>query len=108
MVNQDKQAVIIRSSKSAMTSGLSKTKAWSLLMLPDHDKEIDPLMGWTGSSSTIHQVKINFENLKDAEAYAKSNGIQYTVQDNHSRKPNIRKMGYGENFSYNRKTPWTH
>ena len=40
--------------------------------------------------------------------YAEEHGIDATVLEPHSRKPNIRPGGYGENFATNRRTTWTH
>ena len=71
-------------------------------------KDIDPLMGWTGSIDTQSQVSLSFSSEQEAKNYAKANGIDFIVLQEQRRKLNIRKNGYGENFSYNRKSPWTH
>ena len=46
------------------------------------------------------------DTLEDAEAYARSNGIPYTVQPAHTPTP--KRSSYPDNFRSDRKTPWTH
>jgi hypothetical protein len=74
----------------------------------DEAREIDPLMGWTGSGDTQSQVRLKFETKEAAIAYAEANGIEATVSEPQKRAHNIRKGGYGENFATNRRGPWTH
>lgn len=102
------RARIYQPARNAMQSGQAKTKTWMLDFAPDEAREIDPLMGWTGSGDTQSQVRLKFESREAAEAYAKENGIAYEVTEPHKRKPNIRAGGYGENFATNRRGVWTH
>ena len=44
----------------------------------------------------------------EAEAYAKSKGLDYIVTEPKPRAPNVRPRGYGENFATDRRLPWTH
>ena len=101
-------ARIYKPSKTAMQSGMAQTKKWVLELEYDMAKSIEPLMGWTGSSDTNSQVQLWFESKEVAIYYAKKNGIPYTVLNANSRKHIIRENGYGDNFSYNKKIPWTH
>lgn len=101
-------ARIYQPSKTAMSSGSAKTHDWILEYEPASGKEIDPLMGWTSSSDTTQQVKIKFPSKEAAIKYAKEKELNFIVQEPHKRKPNIRPLGYGENFASSRKTPWTH
>ncbi|MFZ1663420.1 MAG: ETC complex I subunit [Paracoccaceae bacterium] len=101
------RARIYKPAKTAMQSGTAKTHLWVLEFGPA-DQVIDPLMGWTGSSNTQAQVKLRFETQEAAEAYATEKGIDYTVTEPHTRKPNVRVRGYGENFATDRRGPWTH
>ena len=48
------------------------------------------------------------EEAIDVLEYAADHGIDATVQDPKTRKPNIRAGGYGENFATNRRGAWTH
>lgn len=102
------RARIYQPARNAMQSGQAKTKTWMLDFAPDEAREIDPLMGWTGSGDTQSQVRLKFESREAAEAYAKEKGIAYDVTEPHKRKPNIRAGGYGENFATARRGVWTH
>ncbi|WP_432450628.1 ETC complex I subunit [Aliiroseovarius marinus] len=102
------RARIYQPARNAMSSGLGKTKVWVLEYAADEAREIDPLMGWTGSSDTQSQVRLKFDSKEAALDYAKENGIDAAVADPHKRKPNIRQGGYGENFATQRRGPWTH
>lgn len=102
------RARIFKPAKTAMSSGTAKTKSWVLEYAPASAREVDPLMGWTSSSDTQAQVKMRFVSKEAALEYAKEHGIDATVTEPHTRKPNIRAGGYGENFATNRRSPWTH
>lgn len=102
------RARIYQPARNAMQSGTAKTKNWVLEFAPATSREIDPLMGWTSSDDTQTQVKMRFDSKEAAMDYAQANGIDAVVQDPHKRKPNIRPMGYGENFATNRRETWTH
>lgn len=102
------RARIYRPAKTAMSSGTAKTKSWVLEFAAASAREVDPLMGWTSSDDTQSQVKLKFETKEAAIEYANENGIEVSVQDPHSRKPNLRAGGYGENFATNRRGAWTH
>lgn len=101
-------ARIYQPARNAMTSGQAKTKTWVLEFAHTESRDIDPLMGWTGSSDTQSQVKLRFASKKAAQDYAAEKGIEAVVTEPNKRKPNIRAGGYGENFATNRKAPWTH
>ena len=102
------QARIFKPAKSAMSSGVGKSKMWVLEYAPKSARDIDPLMGWTSSSDTQAQVKLRFDSKEAAIAYAQKNGIEATVQEPKTRKSNIRQGGYGENFATHRRGVWTH
>lgn len=95
-------------SKTAMSSGMAKTHGWVLDFEPQGGATVDPLMGWTGSSDTQRQVKLRFKTREEAVEYAQAHGIEVVETQPTRRKPNIRPGGYGDNFSYDRKAPWTH
>ncbi|MBT9247034.1 ETC complex I subunit [Gemmobacter fulvus] len=102
------RARIYQPARNAMQSGTAKAKGWVLEFAPASAREVDPLMGWTSTTDTTTQVKLRFETREAAEDYAKANGIAADVMEPNKRKPNIRMMGYGENFATNRKGAWTH
>ena len=99
-------ARIYRPSPNAMQSGKGKSKKWVLVHEPSVAREIEPLMGYTSAAETQTQVRLSFETLKEAEGYARANGIPYSVQPAHSSVP--KRSSYPDNFRSDRKTPWTH
>lgn len=99
-------ARIYRPAPNAMQSGKGKSKNWVLVHEPAAPREIDPLMGYTSSGDMRAQVKLSFETLEAAEAYAQKNGIPYSVQPAHESTP--KRSSYPDNFKADRKTPWTH
>ena len=102
------RARIYQPAKTAMQSGTAKTHGWVLEFGQSAAREVDPLMGWTGSSDTQAQLKLRFDTLEAAEAYATAKGWEFDVVQPQARKPNIRPRGYGENFATDRKEVWTH
>lgn len=99
---------IYQPARNAMQSGTARTREWVLEFPPADPREIDPLMGWTSSADTQSQVQLRFETRKQAEDYARDNGLDFVVQEPHRRAVNIRPRGYGENFATDRRVPWTH
>jgi NADH dehydrogenase len=102
------RARIYQPARNAMQSGSARTKSWVLEYGQSAAREVDPLMGWTGSADTQAQVRLRFETKEAALAYAASKGIEAEVTEPHARKPNVRPRGYGENFATDRKGAWTH
>ena len=102
------RARIYQPARNAMQSGTAKTRHWILDFAPNESRQVDPLMGWTGSGDTQAQVRLRFDTREEAEAYARANGIEAAVAEPHKRKPNVRPRGYGENFATDRRSPWTH
>ncbi len=102
------QARIYQPSKSAMSSGMAKTKNWVLEFAPAQPRGIDPLMGWTSSRDTQSQVRLRFDSKEAALDYAREHGIDAVVLPPHKRRPNIRPGGYGDNFAASRRIAWTH
>jgi len=100
------QARIYRPAKSAMQSGRGKAKDWVLELAEDVKRSSDPLMGWTSVDDMSGQVKLRFETRAAAIAYAKREGLTFTVKDEVARKRLVK--SYSENFSTDRKQPWTH
>ena len=102
------RARIYQPAKTATQSGQARTRTWVLEFAPESKRFSDPLMGWTGSSDTQAQVRLTFDSKEAAVEYARENGIDATVMRSQRRAPNVRKMGYGENFSSTRRGAWTH
>ena len=102
------RACIYKPSKSAMSSGVAKSRHWVLEFPRNAARSIDPLMGWTSSGDTQSQVRMRFESKEAAMAYAERHGIDAAVAEPRTRKPNIRPGGYGDNFATGRRETWTH
>ena len=99
---------IFKSSKTAMQSGTGNADQWFLEFEQKDHKAIDPVMSWIGSSDTTSQIKLKFGTKEEATQYAKKNNLLFFIDEGSEKKMNIRKNGYGDNFDYNRKRPWTH
>lgn len=102
------RARIYQPARTATQSGTAKTHKWVLDYAAAQPRELDPLMGWTGSADTGSQVRLQFDTKEAALAYAAEKGLEVTVTEPHARKPNIRPNGYGENFANSRRQVWTH
>src|SRR5690606_3649291 len=72
---------IYQPAKSAMQSGKARTKRWVLEFEPAAPRVREPLMGWTSSRDTRQQVRLSFPSKEEAIAYARANGLMYTVQE---------------------------
>lgn len=99
-------ARIYRPARNAMQSGKGKSQNWVLVHEPSTARDIEPLMGYTSSGDTNQQIKLSFDTLEAAEAYAQKNRIAYMVQPSHETTP--KRQSYTDNFRADRKTPWTH
>ena len=93
---------IYQPAKTAMQSGIGKTKAWVLEYEPATPREPDPLMGWASAGDTLNEVRIQFDTLDAAVAFAKKRGLDYTVIAPKART--IRPKSYADNFRYDRPT----
>lgn len=100
------QARIYKPSKTAMQSGRAGTREWVLEFDAKLGRHVEPLMGWTSVDDTTGQLRLRFESREKAIAYAKRNGLSFTVED--TREPKRLVKSYAENFAADRKRPWTH
>ena len=89
-------ARIYRPSKTAMQSGRRNTRNWVLEFEARAAKRPDPLMGWSGSSDTLGQVKLKFPDKDAAVAYAERIGLDYRVVEERQRTPKF--QSYSDNF----------
>ncbi|MBR9835439.1 MAG: ETC complex I subunit [Alphaproteobacteria bacterium] len=99
-------AHIFKPAKSAMQSGRGKTKEWVLEFTASAKRSSDPVMGWTSINDTTGQVRLHFDTREQAIAYAKREGLTFSVEE--ARPRNRMVKSYSENFSATRKQPWTH
>jgi hypothetical protein len=82
--------------KSSMQSGTAKVGQWLLDFEPAEAKRPDPLTGWAGSGDTAAQVRLAFDDLDSAVAYATANGIDYEVVRLGTRT--LKLQAYADNF----------
>ncbi len=94
------KARIYRPTKNAMQSGRANTQRWVLEFEPTMRKEIDPLMGWSGSGDTKTQSSLRFATREDAIGFAERNGLDFTVEAPKERV--IKPKSYADNFSPDR------
>jgi len=100
------RARIYQPTKTAMQSGRAGSQLWVLEFEPESRSGMDPLMGWTSSGNTRDQVRMAFETLEEAVAYAKRQGYAYSVEQPKQRS--VRPKAYADNFKYDRLGRWTH
>ena len=100
-------ARIHRPTRGATQSGRARTKAWLLEYERTEPREIEPLMGWTGSSETTAQVRIAFDTMEEAVAFAEKLGVVYAVEEPAPARER-RGLSYSDNFKTSRVGQWTH
>jgi len=83
-----------------MQSGKAKTRDWVLEFEPQAAKRPDALMGWSGSTDTLGQVRLSFATREEAESYAKRAGLAIAVAAPHD--PKLKLRAYADNFRYER------
>ena len=94
------RARILRPAKSAMQSGTAMTRHWLLEYEPASKREPDPLMGWSSARDTLNQVRLRFETLEEAIAFADKKKLDYTIIEPHART--LKPKAYADNFKYDR------
>lgn len=99
-------ARIYKPRKTAMQSGRGKTREWVLEFRSENARFADPLMGWTSINDTTGQVQMHFETREQAIDFAKREKLTFTVDE--PREPKRLVKSYAQNFSPDRKQPWTH
>jgi ETC complex I subunit conserved region len=94
------QARIYQPAKNAMQSGRALTRKWVLEYLPATPRQPDPLMGWASAEDTLNEVRLRFDTLDEARAFADKHGVDYTVLTPH--RPIEKPKSYADNFRYDR------
>ena len=82
--------------KTATQSGRAKTHRWVLEFESTAPREVDDLMGWTGSRDTQAQVRLDFGSKEEAVAYAEKHGHSFTIEEPHQRR--VAPKSYADNF----------
>ncbi len=93
------RARIYRPAKTAMQSGRANARSWVLEFERRTARTIDPLMGWTGSGDMMaDQVRLAFDSLDDAIAYAGRQGLEVTIEA--ARESPVKAKSYASNFRW--------
>ncbi len=100
-------ARIYQPSKTAMQSGRGKSDIWMLEFEQEKPRDVEPLMGYTGSADMFQQVKLKFASKDEAVAYATREGLAYQVIEPAQPLPRAA-AAYSDNFRSNRVGSWTH
>jgi len=98
-------ARIYKPAKSTMQSGQAP-REWVLEFAPARPREIEPLMGWVSGSDTRAQIRMSFNTLGEAVAYATRSGIPFRIEDPKETEP--KPKSYADNFKFGRPDRWTH
>jgi hypothetical protein len=93
-------ARISRPAKTAMQSGRWQTRKWLLEFEPASRRAPDPLMGWASAEDTLDEIRLRFDTLDEAVAFASRHGLDYTILEEHERTP--KPKSYADNFRYDR------
>lgn len=89
-------ARIHQRSKSSMQSGKARVGDWLLEFEPVEAQCPDPLTGWAGSGDMTQQVRLAFDDLDGAVAYATAQGLDFEIV---RLGPNALKLQtYADNF----------
>ena len=89
-------ARITQRSKPGMQGGRARTTEWLLEFESGSRRRPDPLMGWSGGADTQEQVRLVFQTLEAAQAYAEREGVNYHVAP--SAEPKLKLQSYADNF----------
>lgn len=71
---EDAKAVIYCPAPSVMSSARCQAAGWVLEFAPRARPCIEPLIGWTGSTDTLTQVRLRFPSPETAIGYAERQG----------------------------------
>ncbi len=99
-------ARIYKPAKTAMQSGVAKTKDWVVDFDQEEPRQVEPLMGWTSSGDMRQQLRLRFETKEEAVAYCERHGVAYQLTEEAPVKRRI--ASYADNFSFKRRDAWTH
>ncbi|PNH01903.1 NADH dehydrogenase [ubiquinone] iron-sulfur protein 4, mitochondrial [Tetrabaena socialis] len=107
-----RRVLILSAARSPEQQGRQRTgfnrsfPAWSVEFLDPVFRWINPLMGWTSTSDTMHQsaVALNFYSAEEAAAFCERQGWSYEIAEPQQPKEGRgrRWATYGDNFSVRR------
>ena len=87
---RDAHALIYRPARSPMTSAPLRRQEWKLRFERRSPLRIEPLMGWTEDDDPLAQLELSFPSAESAVAYARRQGLSYTVLGPPRQNPELR------------------
>jgi hypothetical protein len=97
--HQNRTVMIAPRFDKTMQSGQGHIHQWQITW-KNRERWSNPLMGWTSSADPMSNVKLTFDSLDEATAYAKKNGWKYETREptsDSTQAPNEWKT-YNHNF----------
>ncbi|MEG3155872.1 NADH dehydrogenase ubiquinone Fe-S protein 4 [Sphingomonas sp. RB1R13] len=89
-------ARIIEDDRKTTQSGKAKAGRWVMEFEREQAMRADPLTGWSGSGDTATQVRMVFDSMDDALAYAAAKGIATHVVP--AAPISLKLQTYADNF----------
>lgn len=83
-----------------MSSGTAQSRYWVLEFAAQGARRKDIYTGWNSIEGTANQVRLKFETLEEAQAYAEAQGLAARVDRPHKRKRLAK--SYSDNFRHDR------
>ena len=68
-------ARIIEEQRKTTQSGKARVGCWTLEFEREEAQRPDPLTGWSGSGDTKTQIRLSFDTMGEAVAYATNKGF---------------------------------
>ena len=75
----DAHALIYQAAPSVTMSARKRRSPWKLQFERRLPLRVEPLMGWTEDGDPLAQIELTFASMEAAIAYARRQGLRYTV-----------------------------
>ncbi|WP_407183339.1 NADH dehydrogenase ubiquinone Fe-S protein 4 [Bradyrhizobium centrosematis] len=85
----DAHAIISRASPSTLTTARPRKEQWKLRFERRSPLRCEPLMGWTEDDDPLAQVELTFPSAEAAMAYARRQGLQYSIIGSIAHPPQL-------------------
>jgi hypothetical protein len=85
----DAHAIISRASPSVLTAARPRKEQWKLRFERRSPLRCEPLMGWTEDDDPLAQVELTFPSAEAAMAYARRQGLQYSIIGSIAHPPRL-------------------
>lgn len=89
-------AKIYPTKNSPTQSGRSRQRKWILDVESTPGSIRDLETAWNATSDTLRQIKLTFDSLLSARAFADTHHLKYSIDTMHTPSP--RRRTYAENF----------